>query len=298
MRKIISIVLFAALNLIFLTGAFAQEDLTELGKQFVPEGMQFAHRVVSGKFAETASGDTSGRVVVLYRKETPGGGYEGLVLVPQGFEAFDRYQLPEPEFVWAMMTPVSVFFDNADVDPENELFIIDESYTGVGPDGAKAFYRTRVYDWNGNGFTHLEELSERIGDPATAGKVRQKLKTLRQTAVRKIDVTEYNRRIERATTAGDDWVRRPLLVIGRMIEPFAEMKSRDIRIESPFADATETLTVTVIDDGYADDSVRGKKYTFKLEINEAGVWQFVSAEDSQRCWKGRGHQDYSALPCS
>ncbi|MEZ5345530.1 MAG: hypothetical protein R2681_08250 [Pyrinomonadaceae bacterium] len=52
--------------------------------------------------------------------------------------------------------------------------------TGVGAKGAEYFYRTRVYDWNGENFVHLDGLSEKIGDADTAAKVRKMLGNMKK----------------------------------------------------------------------------------------------------------------------
>jgi len=144
---------FSALIICSLIGrAFGQgvveSDLQKIANKFIPEGMVSAHEAVQGRFAESASKDASGNIVVLYEKGSYGVRYEGLVLLPQGSDAYDQHKLPEPEAVWSMMDPIAVFSANADGDTENELFIIDKCYTGIGPTGARPFYRTRVYDWN------------------------------------------------------------------------------------------------------------------------------------------------------
>jgi len=54
--------------------------------------------------------------------------------------------------------------------------------------------------------------------------------------------------------------------------------------------------VTVSLDGLGDDSVRGQRVTLVFEPN-GSAWQLVSAKSEQRCWPGRGHQDYSPELC-
>lgn len=159
-----------------------ESDLQKIANKFIPQGMVSAHQAIQGKFAESASKDASGNIVVLYKKGAYGGRYEGLVLLPQGADAYDQHKLPEPEGVWSMMAPIAVFFDNADGDAEKELLIVDECYTGIGPTGARPFYRTRIYDWNGSGFTHIDSLSEKIGNANTAAKARAKLRQIMRTS--------------------------------------------------------------------------------------------------------------------
>lgn len=113
----------------------------------------------------------------------------------------------------------------------------------------------------------------------------------------KLDVGTFNEKIGKASAAGETWITDPTRVVANLIERFAETRSRNIEIVSKYADITEDLTVIITDDGYADDSVRGAQYKFRLKLNDQGIWEVTSAEKAQRCWKGRGHQDYSPQPC-
>jgi len=291
-----------------VAGALGQgvvnSDLQKIANKFIPEGMEPAHKVVQGKFAESASKVTSGNIVALYKNSSDTDKYEGLILIPQGAEAYDQHRLPDPRSTWSMMDPKAVFFANADGDAENELFIIEECYTGIGPTGAQPFYRTRVYDWNGGSFVHLETLSEKIGNLNTAVKVRNKLRQIARTTkllptemFQPVDLKEHNQRIEKASAAGEDWVKQPMQIFARTTSEFSDMRSRTIEMIAPTADGSDSLTVTVTNDGYLDDSVRGEKFRYELKADDQGVWKFISAGKSWRCWPGRGHQDFSTTPC-
>ncbi|MEZ5343939.1 MAG: hypothetical protein R2681_00145 [Pyrinomonadaceae bacterium] len=590
MKKITNLLAVTLLSLMLLGNAAAQKtaesDIEKLAKEIIPVGAEIIHKTVEGKFAESATKDTSNNVVVLYNltPDAPTTRYEISVLVPQGFEAWDKYQLPEPEYTWSIMEPVSVFFANADRDPENELFVLEKCMTGIGPTGAQYFYRTRVYDWSNGNFRHMETVSEKIEQANTAAKVKKALPQIiktsrtedgqnylitsdsigdvkigmtvaevRQTlkpiilsrtsdgdgaalievkrgeeilmnlyageedseapvddkavvefietwnpdfrtsegirprtklselekqygAVKEIiiseiearefadferqpdgiqframndfgmagiyekdemtttkydpaafvgsiqvvgsrlqgtrievsketgigmsdgflkekgdqgkflvwgeagkrmkvsivdsetpdeegavmigyvkspdggeegnvggvifdevlkesgnyrilikqneaksgaakvsfkvkvtiedkdafqvlDVEKFNEKIEKAAKEERNWVKTPFLVLANLIQPFSEMGSRKVEMVSPFSDITESVTATVIDDGYADDSVRGEKFVFELELTESGAWKVVSAKKAQVCRENRGHQDYSTKPC-
>ncbi len=281
-----------------------QSDLQKIANRFIPEGMVSAHETVRGKFAESASKVASGNIVLLYNKGSYGGSYEGLVLLPQGSDAYDQYKLPVPEASWSMMDPIAVFFYNADGDDEKELLIIDKCFTGIGPDGAKAFYRTRVYDWNGNGFTHMDALSEKIGNLTTAPKVKMKLGQIARTSKAKptemlqsIEFASYNETIDKAAAAGEDWVKLPMQIVARMTDEFSDMRSRTIEMIASTADGADSLTVTVTNDGYLDDSVRGEKFKYELKANKQGVWRLTSASKAWRCQPGHGSQRFSTTKC-
>ena len=59
-------------------------------------------------------------------------------------------------------------------------------------------------------------------------------------------------------------------------------------------DTNATATVTVF--GIRDDSVRDQRHQMTLERRNAR-WIVVRDNDTQRCRKGRGHQDFSTLKC-
>jgi len=309
MKRFTHFVFGAVIICSLIGGAFGQgvveSDLQKIANKFIPEGMVSAHQAVQGRFAESASKDASGNIAVLYKKGSGVGRYEGLVVVPQGSEAYGRYKLPEPESIWSMMDPIAVFFANADGDTENELFIIDKCYTGIGPTGARPFYRTRVYDWNGIAFSHVDSVSEKLGNAKTVATAKAKLRQLSKTLstqktqmLEAVDFGSHNEQIEKAAVAGEAWVKEPAQIIARTFGGFSEMRSKTIEFTAPTADEADSLTVTITNDGYMDDSVRGEKYSLELKMNERGVWKFVTAAKAWRCQPGRGNQDYSTIKCS
>ena len=167
----------------YLTGSFGLmdtvTDLNSLARKYIPNGSEIVHKVVQGKFAQSATGN-SGNVVVMYRDKSGSkfGKYNTMVLVPKG-ASWEKYVLPQPDATWSFMKPLAVFFENVDKDSDMELLILEEAESGAGPDGAKPFYRTRIYDWSGSGFVHLEDISDKISaDADTVAKVRKQLKRI------------------------------------------------------------------------------------------------------------------------
>lgn len=65
-----------------------------------------------------------------------------------------------------------------------------------------------------------------------------------------------------------------------------------------------TATVTVIQDGFLDDSIRGTRVVLEFERKpcseclDGGLWTLVSLEATQRCRRGRGQQDWAKGLCS
>jgi hypothetical protein len=55
-------------------------------------------------------------------------------------------------------------------------------------------------------------------------------------------------------------------------------------------------TVTVLQEGLADDSVAAVKNVLRYEPQGDG-WRLVSAERTQKCRPGRGHQGFASGDC-
>lgn len=154
-------------------------DLNSLARKYIPAGAKIVHTVVSGKFAQSASENKSGNVVVNYKGKSDYNAYSTMVLVPQRGNSWNSYQLPLPDVTWAFMEPQAVFFYNVDKDSDLELLILEQAESGAGPTGAVPFYRTRIYDWQRGGFKHLDKLSDKIdADANTVAKVRKELRKI------------------------------------------------------------------------------------------------------------------------
>jgi hypothetical protein len=55
-------------------------------------------------------------------------------------------------------------------------------------------------------------------------------------------------------------------------------------------------TVTVVQEGIADDSVEAVRHVLRYEPDGDG-WRLVSKVRTQRCRTGRGHRDFTAANC-
>ncbi|MCI0487354.1 MAG: hypothetical protein L0229_12235 [Blastocatellia bacterium] len=186
MRKLNRASLIAGFaELLFVIASFAQnhaagdhppvrrsdESLQDFAMRIIPSGKKLVHQALEGNF-----GPSGANLVILFGDEEfkP---FTGWVLAPVKGR-YEKFVLPEPEYSYSMEEVKAVFYANADRDKERELLILSECYTGVGPTGAQPFYQTRVYDWNGNGFSYRGKVSEKIGNASNARQVRSKLKAL------------------------------------------------------------------------------------------------------------------------
>ncbi len=112
------------------------------------------------------------------------------------------------------------------------------------------------------------------------------------------DIAAHNKMIAEAASKNEVWTRSAEQVALKLAGEFSETMERTITIKAPGADELERLTITITDDGYLDDSVRGKREVMGMQRGTDGVWKLVSYSKGWRCWEGRGHDDYSAKPCN
>lgn len=152
-----------------------------------------------------------------------------------------------------------------------------DGFAGIYPEGssktAKAAPGTFIYSIS---------VSGKSGDESRAGIV---------------DVSEYNSMISEAAKNNESWTRSPMGVVIKLAGEFSEIRSRSIEMTAPTAEGSDRITVTVIDDGFLDDSVRGEKTVYELKQDHKGVWGVESATRAWKCWKGRGHTEFAARPC-
>lgn len=113
-----------------------------------------------------------------------------------------------------------------------------------------------------------------------------------------LDIARYNRTISNAARRNRAWVKSPMQVAVRLAGELKETKTRTMEFKYPSAEETNTMTLTITNEGLLDDSVRAERFVFDLRKNSRGVWTVNSAQKSWSCQQNRGHQDFSAVPCN
>ena len=118
-----------------------------------------------------------------------------------------------------------------------------------------------------------------------------------ETGGRIVDVSDYNEMISEAAAKNESWTRSPMEVVLKLAGEFSEIRSRSIEMTAPYAEGSDRITVTVIDDGFLDDSVRGERTIYELKQDAKGVWSVESATRAWKCWKGRGQTEFAGTFC-
>jgi len=111
-----------------------------------------------------------------------------------------------------------------------------------------------------------------------------------------IDATEFNVFVDESVAAGERWARNPVLVVMEYLRhpnaPVLEITRRD-----PPGESMPRTTITVVQDGFLDDSVRGTWHRFELERLADMSWRISEARSAYRCYRGHQTDDYGARLC-
>ena len=113
-----------------------------------------------------------------------------------------------------------------------------------------------------------------------------------------VSFSEFNSEIADARENGESWTGSPLSIALEFVG--AAMESREKAVHAKSLSGGESFNkvlVSVMEDGYLDDSLRGSMTILRMENNN-GYWQITSAKKAWRCWEGRGHERYSSEPCN
>ena len=88
----------------------------------------------------------------------------------------------------------------------------------------------------------------------------------------------------------------PIEIALKVVGPFEGTTQQLIQLnergESPTASR-----VTVLRDGFLDDSVRGDRWDIALERTKAGAWRIVEVKRAWRCRRGMQAEQFAAVPC-
>ena len=112
-----------------------------------------------------------------------------------------------------------------------------------------------------------------------------------------IPVDAFNRRVAKAHQKGDKlWTESALQVACEFVGDHERVGSRTIIIDNK-AERFSSAMVTIMEEGYQDDSVAGSIYRLRMKKAD-GYWQIQSAQRQWKCQEGRGHTWWSCGTCS
>jgi len=141
--------------------------------RILPKEAALMHPPIRGRF-----GPSDHNLLLLFQTNKSGvGPFEGMILVPNRNVpgSYTKHILPIPDGMVGLVDVHAVFFVNADKKEGNELLILCSQMSGMGPDGAKEWYQTYVYGWNGNGFELQKSLLKKLSNLRTSAEVKRVL---------------------------------------------------------------------------------------------------------------------------
>ncbi len=93
---------------------------------------------------------------------------------------------------------------------------------------------------------------------------------------------------------GENWINDPVLITRELFRSHDPERKKIIDFERKTINiATVTLTL----EGLSDDSVDGEKRIIEFEKNN-GSWTIKRVRIGFKCWRNRGHANYSGGLCS
>jgi len=106
----------------------------------------------------------------------------------------------------------------------------------------------------------------------------------------------FNKRLSNAAEEGEPWARDPIRIA---LEFMNSQGARSVKIdrEDQGGEAHASTRVTVVEDGYLDDSVRGSWTRFTMKRLDDGPWRIANIQKAYRCWRGHHQESYSARLC-
>ena len=112
-----------------------------------------------------------------------------------------------------------------------------------------------------------------------------------------MDVSNFSHEISAAIDKGEEWVYHPLLVVQEYCK-IADARFVSILLNNDSAENPLNSTITVIEEGYLDDSVRGQWLQFLLERkNPESAWRIKEIRQANLCGRMDSPEEFSEELC-
>lgn len=105
---------------------------------------------------------------------------------------------------------------------------------------------------------------------------------------------KFNDEINSGRSGQQDWAKDPILISYRLF--VADPANGKIIVECE-NESVDDVVVTVTEEGPGDDSINGEKRIVRFRRTGTD-WNIIEIKLGFKCWKSRGHTNYSGQPCS
>ncbi len=108
---------------------------------------------------------------------------------------------------------------------------------------------------------------------------------------------EFNVKISSAAANGEEWVYHPLMVI-QEYRSITDTRFTSIVMEHDRGEAPLNSRITVVEEGYLDDSVRGQWFKFYLERESPEApWKVNEIRQAYLCGRMGSEEEFSKELC-
>ncbi len=112
-----------------------------------------------------------------------------------------------------------------------------------------------------------------------------------------LEVRNFNLKISDAMKNGEKWVYHPLLVI-QEYRKVADTRFVSILLNNDSVENPLNSTITLVEEGYLDDSVRGQWFRFYLERESSeSVWKIREVRQAYLCGRMASPKEFSKERC-
>ena len=110
-----------------------------------------------------------------------------------------------------------------------------------------------------------------------------------------IDPQGLNSQINRAYQLDLGWVKKPQLYVFELFY-LDEIKQFSYKFAADNTESPQTIIISLMRDGFLDDSIRGDLQRIELAKNKKGEWNIRSLKKAHRCWRSE-EKVFTTKPC-
>jgi hypothetical protein len=113
-----------------------------------------------------------------------------------------------------------------------------------------------------------------------------------------LEIDAFNSAVDAAVDSGRTWAQDPIDVVEQFLwggiggARYSRLEKQDNRLEWP-----DSTVITLMRDGWADDSIRGDWHRLTLHRLPDGTWRLSEALRAYRCYRGHQQGTYGERRC-
>jgi hypothetical protein len=112
-----------------------------------------------------------------------------------------------------------------------------------------------------------------------------------------VDIARLNARVGESVAAAETWAASPLRMTVELFGADVDTRVLWLTEKKNRGEGADTTVVTMVRDGFLDDSVRGDWHRIVYYRQADGTWRLHEMRRAFRCWRGRHLEAYSSQLC-